>query len=121
LVRGLVAHYNGYKVTLALGVALAIGGAVASYVALGGVGVALLGVGIIFVAVRVELEEDVPVGSDTNEGLFASTVAARDADKGRSRAALADDRSRAFRLGTWAQIIGGVMAAIGLALILLSE
>ena len=99
-----------------LGVLLAVAGAAMADVLLGGLGLTLLGLATLFIAIRIDLERDGPVGGDRNEGLFAFTLS-------RQRRASPDEgpakhmEALAFtHLNTWAQIFGALTLLAGIAL-----
>ncbi|MHB2166546.1 hypothetical protein [Alsobacter sp. R-9] len=106
---------------LALGTGLAAGAALASHALFGPVGLAVLGIGIAFVALRVDLERDAPVGAETTEGLFAGTVAARAAERAGERAARLAASRRSERRSAWAQGLGGAIAFAGLLLLWVAD
>jgi hypothetical protein len=111
-----MSFHGGQPLMLVFGFVLSIVGGILAHMVLGGLGVALLGLGMLFIAIRVDLERDGPVGGDTNENLFALTLGGR-------RRGAPDDRpaeqTGAFsftRLNTWAQIFGATTLMIGIAL-----
>lgn len=106
-----------YRLSLTLGLCLALALAAGAYATIGSIGVTLLGIGIAFIAVRVDLEADAPVGGDTTEGLFAATLAARQAESGQGHARRASSPRRRPRLSTCAQAVGALITAVGLGLI----
>lgn len=107
---------RGPQAHLLLGVVLALAGGVAAYVLFGGLGVLVLGIGVMFVAVRVDLERDAPVGADMTEGLFASTASARLQVKPEERSSQLMDALAFDRLNTWAQVFGALLGMTGLGL-----
>jgi hypothetical protein len=106
-----------YWLSLALGICLALAVAAGVYATVGSIGVMLLGIGIAFIAVRADLEGDAPVGGDTTEGLFAATIAARQAETRQGHPRHASGARRRPRLSTCAQVIGALITAVGLGLI----
>ncbi|MFO1151412.1 MAG: hypothetical protein U1E62_23810 [Alsobacter sp.] len=106
----------GPSLMLPLGLLVGAAGGILAFLVLGGPGVALLGLGVLFVAVRLDLEQDGPVGGDRNETLFALGVSRRSRGSLEDRVAGLADALAFTRLNVWAQIAGAVLLMTGLAL-----
>jgi hypothetical protein len=106
----------GHPVMFGFGVLLAIAGAFAAYSLLGGLGVTLLGLGTLFIAIRMDLERDAPVGGERNEGLFAFTLSSQRRGRPQDGHAKLTDALAFNHLNTWAQIFGAVTLLAGIAL-----
>lgn len=105
---------------LVAGLALA-GLALLAWRAAGGLGVGLLGLFVLFVAVRMDLEGNRPIGPEMTPGLHASQFA------GESRRSHAD---RAAERSAWAgflaplrlaMVLGGLLVVIGFGGLILFE
>lgn len=85
--------------------------------AAGGLGVGVLGLLVLFISVRVELEGNRPVGSIMTPNLFASQY---EADSQKTRAELAEtfsDRALVISGARLAAVMGGVLVVTGLGLL----
>lgn len=105
---------------LAAGAALA-GLAALAWRAAGGLGVGLLGLFVLFVAVRMDLEGNRPIGPQMTPGLHASQFAD---ESGRSRADRAAERSAWAGYATplrLAMVLGGLLVVIGFGNLILFE
>jgi hypothetical protein len=111
-----MSFHGGQPLMLLFGFLLAVGGGILAYMVLGGLGVALLGLGTLFIAIRTDLERDAPVGGDRNENLFALTVASQQRAGPDDRPAKLTDHSSFTRLNIWAQIFGATTLMVGIAL-----
>lgn len=89
--------------------------------ALGWIGVGLLGLLMLFVAIRVELERAGPVGSAQTTGLFASTFAAREQMSRAEREAERIEVSATLWSTRFAKLIGAALAVLGLGGFLLFQ
>src|SRR5829696_7557153 len=87
---------------------------IGSYLAfrtVGWIGVGVLGLLTAFIAVRVEIEQDGPVGSQQNTELFTSSLRGRERMT-RSERGRAETGSR-LRAGNLGKIIGAVLILVG--------
>jgi hypothetical protein len=101
---------------LAIGAACAasVTAACFAYLVVGWLGVGVLGVLIAFIAVRTELEQDGPVGSQQTAELFAASLRRHDQMHRAEKAARRAEAASIVRAGLVAKVIGGIMIVIGL-------
>lgn len=85
------------------------------YNIVGAIGLGIVALGIGFIAVRMDLEREAPVGADTTESLYASTIAAARNPRGDDRLKLTAADITLSRYLLWAKLIAlamGVMAVL---------
>ena len=84
------------------------------YTVVGWLGVGILGLLVTFIAVRMELEGDSPVGSGQNAELYAASMRQRNQMSHEEKAARNAEIASSLRAGTIAKIIGVVFIVTGL-------
>lgn len=90
---------------------------VLAFRAAGGLGVGVLGLLVLFISVRVELEGNRPIGSIMTSNLYASQHEAESRKTRAERAEIFSDRARVMSGARLAAIMGGVLVVIGLCIL----
>lgn len=108
---------NERMVMIALAAIALVGLAYCALSAIGWLGVGILGLLVLFVALRVELEGDQPVGTQTTPGLYASHIHAERAQNPAERAGRRAEVASFTASARLFAIAGALLAILGFGLL----